>query len=443
MDQATSRCRYRRKYFDHELEKFVTYECPRQAVTERGFCEFHDPDYWREHEEEVRSKFEEMIKRAQEKPEKLLCIGFNLPSVEIRGVFKKPVYFSFAEFHKEARFFGAEFHKEADFSSAKFRKEADFSFAKFYHETYFFFAEFRKEADFSFVKFYHETYFSFAEFNGRTMFIGTRLIFSTSDYIKDTGFKNIYDGFNYISFIDARFLKPSEVFFDHVYLGRVFFINCNIERVNFRNVIWRKEKGGRYVVFDEELLTIKANRKLTERLRKALEQRGFKIDAKVISWMYGVTLDDVLSVYRRLRENYDYNLKYIESGKFFISEMEVRRLYREVGTKVVYNNWFRRNLSITNIYKVLCLYGESHIRPIVLMLAVILVSTVLRLLLHGSLGMLLDINTILGAVEDSVRAFFQMGGVTGIDLAERLLSIPILGTLMLSLRRRFERRFRH
>jgi len=120
--------------------------------------------------------------------------------------------------------------------------------------------------------------------------------------------------------------------------------------------------------------------------------------------------------------------------------MEVRRLYREVGTKVVYNNWFRRNLSITNVYKLLCLYGENHIRPIVLMLIVIAISTILRLLLHSNLGMPLD---ILGVVEDSVRAFFQMGGVTGIDLAERLLSIPILGTLMLSLRRKFERRFRH
>ncbi|RLF01405.1 MAG: hypothetical protein DRJ59_06110 [Thermoprotei archaeon] len=458
MDEATSRCRYREEYFDYELGKIVIYECPRQAVTERGFCEFHDSDYWREHEEEVRSKFEEMIKRAQEKPEKLLCIGFNLPSVEVRGVFRKPVYFSFTEFHEEADFSGTEFHQGADFSDAEFHQKAYFFFTEFrqgayfsgtefHEEAYFRGAEFHQGADFSdaefhqkayffFTEFHQKAYFSGTEFNGRTMFIYTRLIFSTYDYIKDEG---IYGGFKYISFRDARFLKPSEVFFDHVYLGRVSFINCNIERVNFKNVIWRKEKGGRYVVFDEELLAIKANPKLIEEL----EQRGVKIDAKVTLWWIDVTLDDVLSVYRRLRENYDYNLRYIESGKFFVSEMEVRRLYREVGTKVIYNDWFRRNLSITNVYKLLCLYGESHIRPIVLMLAVILTSTVLRLLLHSNLGMLLDINTILGAVEDSVRAFFQMGGVTGIDLAERLLSIPILGTLMLSLRRRFERRFRH
>jgi len=402
MDRATNRCRYRRRYFDHELGEFVIYECPRQAVTERGFCEFHDPDYWREHEEEVRSKFEEIVKRAQEKPEKLLCIGFNLPSVEVSAEFEKPVCFIDAKFHQKVDFSSAEFHQKVDFSSAEF---------------------------------YHEVDFSDAEFNGRTVFIETRLIFSTDDYIKDKG---IYDSLEHISFMYARFLEPSEVFFDGVYLGRVSFINSDIERANFRNVIWKKEDD-RYVVFDEELLAIKANQKL----REELKQRGLKKEVEKISTNPFITLDNVLSVYRRLRENYDYNLKYIESGKFFVSEMEVRRLYREVGTEVVYNNWFRRNLSITNVYKLLCLYGEDHIRPIVFMITVIVISTVLRLLLHGNLGMLLDINTILGAVEDSVRAFFQMGGVTGIDLAERLLSIPILGALVLSLRRKFERRFRH
>jgi len=568
MGQTTNRCRYRRDYLDYESGKPVIYECPRQAITERGFCEFHDPDYWREHEGEVRSKFEEMVKRAQENNEELLCIGFNLPSVVVRGEFEKPVCFSFTEFHQvadfsnvkfhqvvdfsnvkfhnEARFSGTEFHHKAKFFAAKFHQVADFFDAKFHNEAGFSGTEFNHIAEFSIAKFYHEAKFSIAEFNykavffgtefhhkadfsatkfhndavfsgtefnhiaefsnvkfhqvvdfsatkfhnearfsgtefhhkakffatkfhqvvdfsdakfhnearfsgtefhhkadfsytvfnSRTEFIGTRLIFSTSDYIKDKG---IYDSLEHISFRDARFSKPSEVLFDRVYLGRVSFINCNIERVNFRNVIWKEERSDRYVVFDEELLAIKAN----QRLREELEQRRVKEEVEEILENPDITLDNVLSVYRRLRENYDYNLKYIESGKFFVSEMEVRRLYREVGTEVVYNNWFRRNLSITNVYKLLCLYGESHIRPIVLMLTVILISTVLRLILHSNLGIPLDINTILGAVEDSVRAFFQMGGVTGIDLAERLLSIPILGVLTLSLRRKFERRFRH
>ena len=370
------------------------------------------------------------------------------------GKFNRKANFIFTEFRQQADFFEAEFQL-ACFSFAKFHQIANFLGTEF-QEAYFFDTEFHQKAD-----------FSGAVFNGRTEFIGTRLIFSTDDYIKDKG---IYGDLKFISFRDARFLKPSEVFFDHVYLGRVSFINCNIERVNFRNVIW-EERSGRYVVFDEELLAIKANQKL----REELEQRGLKEEVEVISRSNAITLDNVLSVYRGLRENYDYNLKYIESGRFFVSEMEVRRLYREVITKAkgeheirknmqtkktttqkplkedkapierkcIYNNWFRRNFSIINAYRLLCLYGESHIRPIVWALIVVLTSTVLRLLLHGNLGMLLDINTILGAVEDSVRAFFQMGGVTGIDLAERLLSIPILGVLMLSLRRKFERRFRH
>jgi hypothetical protein len=36
-----------------------------------------------------------------------------------------------------------------------------------------------------------------------------------------------------------------------------------------------------------------------------------------------------MAVYRNLRENYEFRLRYDEAGKFFIREMELKRKYRE------------------------------------------------------------------------------------------------------------------
>jgi uncharacterized protein YeeX (DUF496 family) len=43
-----------------------------------------------------------------------------------------------------------------------------------------------------------------------------------------------------------------------------------------------------------------------------------------------VSLEDVVSVYRNLRENYEFRLRYDDAGKFFIKEMELKRKYREI-----------------------------------------------------------------------------------------------------------------
>ena len=107
MDQEKGhKCKYRYLYFDYEKKDHVWYDCPRHAVTDRGYCEFHDPHYWREHEEEVRSKFEKIVENALKNNEKLLCIGFHLPTVKIKGKFEKPAYFTDAVF------------QEADFTRA-------------------------------------------------------------------------------------------------------------------------------------------------------------------------------------------------------------------------------------------------------------------------------------------------------------------------------------
>jgi hypothetical protein len=58
-------------------------------------------------------------------------------------------------------------------------------------------------------------------------------------------------------------------------------------------------------------------------------------------------LESVMAVYRNLRENYEYRLRYDEAVKFFTKEMELKRKYRNDGSKSSHgfelkeNCWFR------------------------------------------------------------------------------------------------------
>ena len=37
--------------------------------------------------------------------------------------------------------------------------------------------------------------------------------------------------------------------------------------------------------------------------------------------------ENLLTIYRNLRDNYEYNMKYEEAGQFFIREMNLKRNY--------------------------------------------------------------------------------------------------------------------
>jgi hypothetical protein len=59
-------------------------------------------------------------------------------------------------------------------------------------------------------------------------------------------------------------------------------------------------------------------------------------------------------------------------------------------------------------------------------------------------GWMPELDFILKQVKTSILVFFQLQWDTKtLTIAERLLSIPILGTLILALRRKLERRMRH
>ena len=96
-------------------------------------------------------------------------------------------------------------------------------------------------------------------------------------------------------------------------MSKVSFINTDITRIRFSDKITWAGKKDKFTIIEEEWLEdSKKEKNHIEKRRK-------------------VSLGGVLSVYRNLRENYEFRLQFDESGKFIIREMELKRKYRQVG----------------------------------------------------------------------------------------------------------------
>jgi len=91
---------------------------------------------------------------------------------------------------------------------------------------------------------------------------------------------------------------------------------------------------------------------------------------------------------------------------------------------------------VLSIYEQLCLYGESYRRTITWILVTILLFDLARLLFEAS--------SFIDSLNNSIAAFFQLSNKDDLlTIMERVVSIPILGTFIIALRRKLERRIRH
>jgi hypothetical protein len=100
-----------------------------------------------------------------------------------------------------------------------------------------------------------------------------------------------------------------------------------------------------------------------------------------------VAINILNPIYRNLKENYEFRLRYDEAGKFFIREMELKRKHRKIPSNdgsssvvVKSNGRLRRNLSSTGMYHHLSRYGEdlkacSYRRSYCICFYIILVDT--------------------------------------------------------------------
>ena len=224
-----------------------------------------------------------------------------------------------------------------------------------------------------------------------------------------------------------------------------------------------------------------------ENYQKTLTVKLEKTDNKLIIWINDKQLfnpgflfsdssiirsttsfEEIISMYNDLRENYEYYLQYEIAGKFFKKIMEYQKNYEviqlenedEITKEYVKKNQILANTSMHGLYKLLSDYGEDPYRPIITGVLIIAFSSVLLYLndhFINLLGCLVNvsigtINCITHSYWDHlirvVSDFFPFFGFsredpTMVDIGIKASGFVVFGLLFVSLRRKFERRFRH
>ncbi len=146
-------------------------------------------------------------------------------------------------------------------------------------------------------------------------------------------------------------------------MSRVSFLDTDISGIRFSNkAIW----GGKdkYKIIEEEWF---------EKLCRDPASTSINV----------VSLQDILLLYRNLRENYVLRRRYDEADKFFIREIELRRKYKPIHSihdlafPFEQKNWFERNfLSLLGWHHILSNYGNSIWRPIFTGMVIIFLCTI-------------------------------------------------------------------
>lgn len=129
---------------------------------------------------------------------------------------------------------------------------------------------------------------------------------------------------------------------------------------------------------------LKLTRKIDEKLldEKMLNERQIKF--KIDNTEENFNLKEIITMYWNLRENYEYSLRYEEADKFFIREMELKRKYCESNKDKYHiinkNSWFKKNFSLTGLYRITSEYGQSYTRPAILSIFVLLIPLIYSLI---------------------------------------------------------------
>jgi len=241
-------------------------------------------------------KFWEAIRRVKIANGDYNFIGFIFPYFDARNFhiehgsdrldFDKPVYFQ-----------RAKFKGHATFSSMTFKNLAIFSGADFYEDVHFSHPWFEEEAQFDNCTFQKGLQFV-GQFLKKCHFNGARF---SSDH------KTTFSPIGY-----AEIFKDTAYFTNIIFPETFSFLYCDLSNVSFSGSSLRKldligcafaERNGRYLVFDEE--------------------RTFKDRGSGIGTRHFIFLENL---YRQLKTNFDEKTDWNLADKFYISEMEAKRL---------------------------------------------------------------------------------------------------------------------
>lgn len=264
------------------------------------------------------------------------------------ATFTRDGNFSDTTFSQNANFRRAIFTQYADFFRATFTQHANFFGATFTQGAIFYQATFTQDTNFGDATFLRGAYFMRAQFLGAAEF-------------RETKFRKDDKRLSGPVFSLAEFSRPEAIVFYKTYLGQALFHNCDVSKVNFSSVEWRKrENGGKRRVFEEVV-------NLDDPTAGALKPNEGDPDERD----YGL----IAELYQQLKKNYDERKDYWTAGDFHYGEMEMKRLHSRRKNSLA--RWFHQNLRLAAWYKYASEYGESCVRPAIWLAATLLVFALL------------------------------------------------------------------
>jgi uncharacterized protein YjbI with pentapeptide repeats len=287
-----------------------------------------------------------------------------------------------ASFHKArfahgANFFGATFEQLAAFNQGMFGSGAEFSHAIFFDHAFFIGTKFKGHARFEAATFTQGAHLSGATFAQDANFTGATFR-QTADFseatfkerviFRETVFRGDASAEPGPVFSLARFEEPELVLFYKTYLGQALFHNCDVSQFVFSTVRWRQRPNGKRMVLEEA-----RDLDLSQEFTSALRTEEGNPDER----NYGL----IAELYQQLKKNYDDRKDYWTAGDFHYGEMEMKRLHSPRRKKVL--RWLHRNFGLVALYGYVSEYGESYVRPALLLVALFMAC----MLLYPRLGL--------------------------------------------------------
>ncbi|ODS41291.1 hypothetical protein BEH94_08600 [Candidatus Altiarchaeales archaeon WOR_SM1_SCG] len=388
--------------------------------------------------------------------------GFN-GKVDFQGaIFRVGAIFRWVTFSCEARFLDATFECDAHFEMAKFKDKSNFRMAKFnggaifaetsFRGTDFEMTNFAKDAEFKKVVFEDDAKFRYTTFNGDTNFnetkfyrsvefVGHSMKITVSMYgsrIDNWDENQVFLKNSHVNFSDSNFEHPEKVQFVNVDLSKASFLHCkDIDKIGrFEKIKWA-QKGKfskRKAIYDE----IK-----TDKPYVYIADKPYEYDV-----IANKPYEFIAEIYRKLRLNYEHNLRFSEAGDFYIGEMEMRRknvklFGREIKNRIL--NLISRNISLIAWYRNFSYYGENYFLPVVWMFAITLgfafyyyspADFFTGFDIHG-----INASNFLESWKTSIMILFQMPPeqMTFSIFIERILGVLFVALFVLALRRKFKK----
>lgn len=314
--------------------------------------------------------------------------GFVFPATWSFGkwAFRARCVFNRTIFAGPADFFGTCFAQRAIFSEAQFLGEANFIVTDFVGDAVFWAATFARAATFDQTFFRRTANFEFARFLGAVNFRETVFRGDPRQKMGGPCARTMREGGRPDEpegeepgpiFKLAYFEYPRLAVFYRTYLGLALFNNCDVSELSFSDVEWRRRKNGKNMVFEEDV-SLAHNAAQSVRLAiHNFEARNYRLIAEL---------------YQQLKKNYDNRRDYWTAGDFHYGEMEMRRLVTPQPGRVAcfllkrgrwghwlagFRQWWHRHMGVAACYRAVSEYGESYIRPVLWLLATLLIFALL------------------------------------------------------------------